>query len=322
MDDVQAYLNKNISTEHSVSNREDVSGDKNYPRRDDFKLSRNRKYDQQFFSMYQYRLSTLKDGVDNNALAKWGDGTRKVDGQVIKKKEKILDIRGGELCWVSGTVFSDLKYKLNILEDVDAGKDDVLPPFPKSYIRDDETWTVMIEDESGRAILNNDDFLKKNILVTGCIVAVLGIEIQAGIFEIFDIVYPVPAPQRPLSASNRVKGKVALISGLNIDNNITNDLKLELLKQYLAGELGLDEEKQSASQIADLIIVGNSVQPIKQDDSDETFISSNNYGSKNISKFNPESLTKFLHLIDDILASMPVTIMPGASDPAEICLPQ
>lgn len=61
----------------------------------------------------------------------------------------------------------------------------------------------MLEDESGRAILHNDEFFKKNLLVSGCIVAILGVEVQAGIFEIMDIIYPTVSEQ---SSSQKANG--------------------------------------------------------------------------------------------------------------------
>lgn len=32
--------------------------------------------------------------------------------------ERVLDVRQGELCWVTGTVYMDLPLKPNILEDL------------------------------------------------------------------------------------------------------------------------------------------------------------------------------------------------------------
>lgn len=320
----QKYINSDIAVSGEVVDRGSIGFLKEFEKQDDFCLkTKERKYDKQFYAMYQYRLSVLKQSVNDNAMKKWGDGTKKVDGQVVTKKEKILDIDSGQLCWVSGTIFSDMKNKLNILQDVENGVDDVLPTAPDSYSipGSEEAPVVMLEDESGRAILNNDEFLKKNILVTGCIVAVLGIEIQAGIFEIMDVVYPSVSPQKPLKAQTPVHGKVALVSGLNLADEANHSLKIELLKQFLRGELGGSEESQAASEITQLIIAGNSIVPIEET-ADDDFFTSNNYGSKNISKYNTDSLKSLDHFVSDLLPSLPISIMPGNSDPAEICLPQ
>lgn len=321
---VEEYINADIEASDSVVTRADSCFLQDFDKKNDFNLkNRSRKYDGQFYSMYQYRLSVLKTSVDNNAMKKWGNGTKKVDGQYVIKKDKILDISSGELCWVSGTIYSDLKNKLNILHDVDNGVDDILPKPPKTYtVSDsDEMPVVMLEDESGRAVLNNDEFLKRNILVTGCIVAVLGIEIQAGIFEIMDVVYPSASPQRPLKAPANENSKIALVSGLNITDEPHFDIKLELLKQYLSGELGSNSDTNGISKVSQLIIAGDSIAPIEEK-VDEDFFTTNNYGSKNISRYNTESLKNLNDFINDLLPSIPIALMPGNNDPAEICLPQ
>lgn len=268
----------------------------------------DRKYSQQYYSMYQYRLGKLKTRVDENAMYKWGNGTKKIDGQTVIRKEKILDIVSGQLCWVSGTVFCDLAGKLNILDDVEKGNDDVIPPEPPTY-RSENHAVVMLEDESGRAVLHNDVFLEQNVLVTGAIVAVLGVEIQAGIFEIVDVVYPSVAPQKPILNNS---GKIALVSGLGIDSDVNYSLRVELLKQYLTGELGGVE---GAEDIFHVVLCGDSVTCLPQAENIE-------FGSKNTSRFNANALQVLTTWLTDVIASVPVTIMPGSSDPAELCLPQ
>ena len=39
-------------------------------------------------------------------------------GEKVKKVERVLDVRQGELCWVAGTVYMDMPLKPSILEDV------------------------------------------------------------------------------------------------------------------------------------------------------------------------------------------------------------
>lgn len=322
MGDLQ-YLNKGL--QEVTVKRSEVSFNEPFEKVDEFLLGRGqRKYNQQFFSMYQHRFNTLSERVLRNAIKKWGDGTKKIDGQTIFRQDKILDITSGKLCWVIGTIFCDAKNKLNILQDVEKGTDDILPEIPASYLDDDEEAVVMLEDESGRAVLHNQGFLDNNLLVTGCIVGVLGIELQAGIFEIMDVVYPTIAPQKALPQGNSTK-TVALISGLNIGKEGINDLRMELLKQYLIGEVGLNEDAMYSGTIAELIIAGDSILPLSElggaNDS-QSFITSNNYGSKNISKYNAESLRKLDEFVNDVILSLPVSVMPGHNDPAEICLPQ
>ncbi|EGW31101.1 uncharacterized protein SPAPADRAFT_63028, partial [Spathaspora passalidarum NRRL Y-27907] len=277
-----------------------------------------RNYNHQYYTMYQHRFSALKSRTEAKALAKWGNGQHDIDGQTIFKQDKILDIVSGKLCWVIGTVYIDAPGKLNILKDVENGVDDVLPGVPEAYVSEENTGVVMLEDESGRAILHGSEFLDKNLLVTGCVVGVLGIEVQAGVFEIMDVVYPASAPQSKRAVDNE-PSKIVLVSGLNLSP--IGDLKTELLKQYLTGELGSDEDKHVNSNVSQVIIAGDSILPLKQEQNQD-FMSTNNYGTKNISKYNTDSLKKLGEFINDVIVSLPVAVMPGSNDPGEICLPQ
>lgn len=324
MVEYKEHLNIGLTPDVGVTRSVDKVGD--FPRNNEFTLTTtDRKYDRQFYSMYQYRFKDLKERVMQNAVSKWGNGDKKVDGRTLVKQDKILDIKRGEVCWVIGTVFCDLKNKLNIFQDVEKGIDDVLPMVPDNYRSETESessTSVMLEDESGRAILHNDEYLKNNLLVTGCIVGVLGIEIQAGIFEIMDIAYPSISPQ--LTMNPTPGNKLILVSGLNIGDDTTSDLRLEMLAQYVRGELGLDVDKENMSQVSRMIIAGDSIEPLAEvrDLSAGDFVTTNNYGSKNISTFNPESAIKLDLFLREILVTLPVLVMPGANDPAEICLPQ
>ncbi|CAN3358124.1 DNA polymerase delta small subunit [Diutina catenulata] len=332
-----------------------------------------RDYQRQFFSMYDYRFQHLRQRVYHRGVEKWGNGTKalpnRLDGPKITKKEKILDIAPGEVCWVVGTIFCELKNKSNILKDVEHGVDDVLPSVPATYTSDDTVGAIMIEDESGRVILHGDDVLGAEQLVTGCTVAVLGVEVNAGVFEVLDVVHPEPIaledpvggrengqrketsdernktsgsttnqsanqttnqttnqgsnqpstqPSTP-STSTHPGPKVLLVSGMAIaDGDTASDLRLELLKQYVLGETG---DPHRARLIAEVVVVGDSI-AAKHEVVTDSFVSSNNYGSKNTSKFSPASLAKFDAWVSELGMSVPVSVMPGALDPAEICWSQ
>lgn len=285
-----------------------------------------RDYSRQFFAMYQQRLTMLKPRVDREATRKWGSNTRQVNGKTIQHKEKILDIVSGELCWVSGTIFLDMKHKLNILKDVERGTDDSLPKHPEKYVDEENEAVIMIEDESGRAILHNEELLRRLHLVTGCVVGVLGIEIQAGIFEIMEIVNPMPAPQLMALAdvdtsNNNPEEWLAFCSGLQMGQETELDHRLILLLQWMSGELGGPSDRDFAQKVSSLVIVGNCVAENEQEENTD-FTTTNNFGLKNTAKFSAESITLFGKWLSEVLATSPVVVLPGDSDPCEICLPQ
>lgn len=320
------YLNQGIGADTPEPvNRAPNTLKVTYDKKDAFVLpSKVRDYGHQFYPMYQQRLAMLKPRVDREATRKWGSDTRVVNGKRIQHKQKILDIVSGELCWVSGTIFSDMKHKLNILKDVEKGTDDLLPRNPNKYVDNENEAVVMIEDESGRAILHNEELLRRSHLVTGCVVGVLGIEIQAGIFEIMEIVNPMPAPQTLTLgdvASNAAEEWIAYVSGLYIGKETEFDDKLVILLQWLAGELGGENDVTKARNVLSLVVLGNSIAENEHDENTD-FTTTNNFGSKNTAKFLTESLLLFGRWLNEVLATMPVTVMPGETDPCEICLPQ
>lgn len=324
-DNILVKIMNNQLSQRQYERIEDISKS-SFENDSTFSLSgRERKYSRQFFAMYQHRLNELKKRVDKEALAKWGDNTRRVDGQVIQRKQKILDIVSGEICWVSGTVFSEMKYKLNILADVERGVDDVMPAAPQSYIGEDQS-VMMLEDESGRAILHNEELLTRLGLVTGCVVGILGIEIQAGIFEVMEVICPTLSPQKPLSppsGDEQVPQYVAFVSGLHFTGRAQCDLRAVMLQQWLSGELGCDEDAELARRVCRLVIAGNSVGELEEES--ETGNSGSGpemFGSKNTSRFKTETLELFGQWLRETVSSVAVTIMPGPEDPAEVCVPQ
>ena len=75
--------------------------------------------------MYFLRLTKIKPAVDRLAEAEWEDTV--IGGEQAKRVDRVLDIRQGELCYVTGTVYMDMRLKPNILEDVSK---DVCGPSP------------------------------------------------------------------------------------------------------------------------------------------------------------------------------------------------
>lgn len=81
-----------------------------------YALDKNRSYKQQYGDMYFLRLAKIKPAVEEVAAKAWQD--TQIGGERAKRVDRVLDVRQGELCWVAGTVYMDMKLKPNILEDV------------------------------------------------------------------------------------------------------------------------------------------------------------------------------------------------------------
>jgi DNA polymerase delta subunit 2 len=199
----------------------------------------------------------------------------------------------------------------------------------------------MLEDESGRLRLTGSK-LGSVQLCTGAIIAVLGTENKNGDFEAIDIKVPDLAPQpvrwerddTEASKSSR-KGKIALVSGLGITGTSSDSLTLELLADYLLGYTQSSNAQSEAGTLPDasgikrLIIAGNSIGISTVLDAPSTqtgaagkkMAQAKKYGY-DASAYNASPITQLDSFLAELLPSIPITIMPGETDPANFALPQ
>ena len=202
----------------------------------------------------------------------------------------------------------------------------------------------MLEDESGRLRLIGTP-LQWIMLVTGCIIAVMGTENADGDFEVVDLKVP-DLPRQPqrwerdegsaLLANGNGKsrideqkkqitgGKIAFISGLGINGDEGDTLTMDLLMQHLLGESCGPLTQKEAARISRLVIAGNSITegtPLspREDMFDQK--SSKKYGYDS-SVYNAAPTTRFDDFLATLLPSIPITLLPGESDPANASLPQ
>jgi DNA polymerase delta subunit 2 len=211
-----------------------------------------------------------------------------------------------------------------------------------------------LEDDSGRIRLTGNK-LKTVDLVTGCIVAVMGTENANGEFEVIDLKFPdlPPQPERwalsePPSKNagmNQEKGtskrknndvemtdrsssgnggKIALVSGLEFSGtDTTYAMELDLLLEYLLGEALGPETQSELSHISRLIIAGNSIAADrKADDNEPTEKKSHKKYGYDASAYNALPSQLFDEFLAEVLPTIPVTLLPGAMDPANSSYPQ
>jgi DNA polymerase delta subunit 2 len=148
----------------------------------------------------------------------------------------------------------------------------------------------MLEDESGRIRLVGEQ-LKDARIVTGVIMGALGMETPNGEFEVLDYCFAEMASQHSgddvqtddmeidaggelhqvsivllseiWSLDQDTLGDwIAVVSGLDIGSDITDDSKIQMLVEYLTGEVGGTVDQKSAAQISRLVVAGNSLVPI------------------------------------------------------------
>ena len=200
----------------------------------------------------------------------------------------------------------------------------------------------MLEDESGRLRLAGV-FLSSQLLTTGCIIAVMGTENADGDFEVVDLRF-ADLPLQPErwereDATNalsgrkvnheerQTEGKTAFVSGLGISGEAGENLALDLLSEYLLGESGNSETQNHAAQISRLIIAGGATAPAASTIiKDEGVLGSSRktarkYGYDS-NAYNPAPTEALDTFLAELLPSIPITLMPGETDPANVSIPQ
>lgn len=212
---------------------------------------------------------------------------------------------------------------------------------PEKYFADTDDHQVMLEDDSGRIALAGSLLSELN-LVTGCIIAVMGTENTNGHFEAIDIKVPdlPPQPER-WSLSKKPNGKakakdededmgntppgagkkVAIVSGLQFSGDASYQMELDLLLEYLLGEALGPSSQTSLSEINRLIIAGNSITTAQPETPVEGKTKTKKYGY-DASSYNAGPQTLFDEFLSALLPSIPVTLLPGAQDPANATYPQ
>jgi DNA polymerase delta subunit 2 len=315
-----------------------------------FALEKEKHYQQQYGDMYFLRLTKLKPAVEGVAAEAW-DGFQ-IAGETVQRVERVLDVRQGNLCWVAGTIYMEMPLKPNILDDISKDHWISAPPPRQKYLSPSGEDLMMLEDESGRLRLVGAP-LSSEMLVTGCIVAVMGTENANGDFEVVDIKVPDLPPQaerwhtldppRNGTSRNKIKPdedededmdkpppssgkKIAIVSGLGFSGTDSDHfLEINLLTEYLLGEALDPATQESISQISRLIIAGNSIaldnEAVSHDTIGNTRKSQKKYGYDS-SAYNPAPTAHLDNFLATLLPTMPVTLIPGYTDPANVSLPQ
>ncbi|KAH8598110.1 DNA polymerase-like protein subunit delta-2 [Bisporella sp. PMI_857] len=307
---------------------------------DTFALQKEKHYQQQYGDMYFLRLAKLKPFVEASAAEAWNG--LEISGEHVEKVDRVLDVRQGKLCWVAGTIYMDMPLKPNILEDISKDHWISAPPLLNKYRSAPGIDSVMLEDESGRIQLIGNT-LDREMLVTGCIIAVMGTENAEGNFEVVDIKVPDLPPQaerwhtseppaktgedvkmdEPISGNGK---KIAIVSGLSFSGtSLEGSLEISLLTEFLLGEALDTGVQESVSNISRLIIAGNSIaldnEAMPHDSIGNARKAHKKYGY-DASSYNPAPTAHLDNFLASLLPSLPVTLIPGFSDPANISLPQ
>ncbi|KAH8633868.1 DNA polymerase subunit delta-2 [Alternaria alternata] len=211
------------------------------------------------------------------------------------------------------------------------------PPQRDTYVSSTGADEMMLEDESGRLRVTGEPL--RQHFVTGCILAALGTEEADGTFMVIatqcaDLPRQPPrwerddvvlSKEKKKAAKRERAGKLAIVSGLELTGADDDEVSLDLLVEYLTGEAADPATQAESSKITRLVIAGGSLakgSPIlSREDFAAKKSAARHYGY-DASSYNAAPTTRLDEFLCEILPSLPITMLPGASDPSNVALPQ
>ncbi|KAL8585414.1 hypothetical protein ACOMHN_046657 [Nucella lapillus] len=270
-------------------------------------LVKDRNFSRQYAHLYAERLWTARPKLIKAAKAKWD-----ADIPVCKLHELQSDTR----CIMVGTIFKHMELKPNILKEI--SEEHNLMPQPIRTRYTDASDKLILEDELQRIILVGQPSCSR--IVTGVIVAVLGHEPEEdrGKFVVEDYCFqllPEPLP-RPAFSQDRY---VLLVSGLELGGPEERPFSLQLLVDLLTGQVGDGDQQRATSQIARVIVAGNSLSRSTQD---RDSLSKAKYLTKKSSAGSVEAMKNLDDIMYQLSGSVEVALMAGEFDPSNHVLPQ
>jgi len=267
----------------------------------------DRDYTQQFASMYFFRLETLRPVLMQQVEKKgWIQGEVKLADQLLRAPEDATSV-------VIVTLFKDMKLKPSILRDYKAGVGVVVEEHLDNYCGEGDV--IILEDTSGRMQLVPSEILRVDDVTTGIICALKGVS-SKGKFIVEEVVWPGLAPQPALPLGQPDDQYIALMSGLQIGAENMDTLALQMMIDYVTGHLGSSQEIAHAASIVRVVIAGNSLATVKAPAAE----------SHRAKAGSAQDIAAAARALDQALlqlaSSVPVDLMPGTMDPAQLMMPQ
>ncbi|CAE6434858.1 unnamed protein product [Rhizoctonia solani] len=272
-------------------------------------LAGTKHYGQQFDTVYAARLNQLRPALLENAQETWSK-------RKVPHVPRVLDVVKGHPCYIIGTVYMEMPLKANVLDDI--VQDHALAMIPVQSKRTSDKDSVMLEDESGRVGL------------IGVNIAVLGSETDSGEFQVEEVVYPGLAPPSHIfNATPNESSYCVFLSGLCFGETVSTGPETDsisnsdrfaavsLLLDWISGEGGSERDRELARRVSRVVVAGDSLAaPLIEDERDSSKVSS----SANTSL--RQAVISLGETLQEIARTVPVHVLPGASDPTGTALPQ
>ncbi|KAM6930748.1 DNA polymerase delta subunit 2 [Xenentodon cancila] len=266
----------------------------------------DRSFSRQYAHIYAARLMQMRPLLSERARQKWGSNA---------PVTKLCDLETGAQCCIVGTLFKRMELQPSILKEISEEHNLLPQPARAKYIS--EADELILEDELQRIKLEGK--IDKDKCVTGSVIAIYGAEKNDGKFTVDDFCtadLPSQTSRPPLSSDRFV----LLASGLGLgSHNADSMLGLQLLVDMVTGQLGGMGEQSGAATISRVLLAGNL---LSQNTQDKDASTKAKYLTKKTQAGSVEAICLLDELLLQLVASVPVDVMPGQYDPTNYTLPQ
>lgn len=273
---------------------------------------------QQYSHLYTQRLGLMRARLLALAAERWPSVRavgRIIDCEYAEEGEAAAGGEG-EDCVVVGTAYKEMRMRPSVLDEFrdsqGTGVGGPVAPLAKYASEDD---TLLLEDESGRIELAGPLLPElRASLVTGVVPALRGRVTSSGCFAVTEVLYSWSGFTREPVAPPASEAYVLLVSGLAL-GSAADSHALHMLADFVCGRLGADSSL--AGKVVRVIVAGNSLA--------QAHIAKRKFGSDAKNADKPVAATNLAQLdalLADMLTACCVDLMPGASDPATLALPQ
>nr|XP_029714507.1 DNA polymerase delta small subunit-like isoform X1 [Aedes albopictus] len=270
---------------------------------------RTKDFSKQFSHIYASRLSEMVGLLTERAKEKWG--TEHPIKQLAELKED-----SPEKCVIIGTLFKHQELKPSILREI-SEENQLVPQPPRSHYTDDAD-ILILEDALQRIRLMGK--IDVHSVVTGAVCAVLGVDSYEdgdGRFRVEDYLFYESGPQKSLKPLE-CSPLLVLISGLNLGSPNDFSMSMELLQQWIFGNLeGFGQSRDwEAASVVRVVLAGNSVKASVKP-------RNNLHGRPTTESSDLLNAVKAVDtFVHNLAQSVTVDLMPGEFDPSNHMLPQ
>jgi len=266
----------------------------------------NEKGGKQYAHIYCARSEALKDHLVSNAKLKWGEDILMPGLSNITKNVQ---------CCIIGTLFKHMDLQPSILKELGDDMNFQLTEEHTRYISEKDK--LILEDALQRIPLMGNILPEE--CYTGCVVAVLGKQMESGQFMVEEYTYAGFPPQTHHIPRLEEDCYVLMVSGLSIGGKDEKTLQIQLLLDYITGMIGESLDNELSSKIVHMIVAGNN---ISGDTLDKESQSKAKYLTYKAEASTVQAMEDLDYFISQIVPYISVDVMGGEFDLTNHILPQ